>query len=48
MRILNLRPQLYTKDVKATLDFYTTLLGFSVISYDEKWDWISLQHNGVE
>jgi uncharacterized glyoxalase superfamily protein PhnB len=43
-----MRPMLRTKDLRATVDFYTTRLGFRCDSYSEKDGWASLRRDSVE
>jgi len=36
---------LWTDDIKTTLQFYTTILGFTVTNYSEEWGWAHLQRD---
>jgi catechol 2,3-dioxygenase-like lactoylglutathione lyase family enzyme len=42
-----LKPILYTRELKATIDFYTSSLGFTVNGGNES-DWISLERDLAE
>jgi len=42
MSITELRPMLWTEDLKGTLDFYTRVLGFSASEVNEEWGWGNL------
>ncbi|MFT3978862.1 MAG: VOC family protein [Ferruginibacter sp.] len=43
-----LRPILYTKDIRSTIEFYTGTLGFLLLEYNEAWQWASLKKDEVE
>lgn len=43
-----LKPMLYTKELKATVDFYTGILGFECAAFEEEWGWASLKKDDVE
>lgn len=43
-----LRPILYTIDIKQTIEFYTNLLGFELMEYNEAWQWASLKKDDVQ
>ncbi|MEN9684810.1 MAG: hypothetical protein RLZZ28_596 [Bacteroidota bacterium] len=45
MEFERLTPMLWTNDVKASIDFYTKLLGFTLDEYNEEWEWCHL-HKG--
>ena len=50
MKLLNLRPMLRTEDVRATVRFYTEVLGFQVTGHmeeDGELAWASLELDGV-
>ena len=36
-----------TEKLVETVEFYTTMLGFTCESYEEEWGWASLQKDGV-
>ena len=38
-KALNLSPMLETKDMQATLQFYTEVLGFKCDTFSEEWGW---------
>jgi len=37
---------LWTADIKATMQFYTAVLGFTVTNYNEDWGWVHLERGG--
>lgn len=39
---------LWTHELKASIDFYTSMLGFTCGEYSEDWGWASLQRDGIE
>ena len=39
---------LRTNDIKATIDFYTSVIGFTCSNYHEEWGWASLERDGLE
>jgi len=43
----SLRPILYTNSIQGTIDFYTSVLGFTLMEYNEEWKWASLQKEQV-
>jgi uncharacterized glyoxalase superfamily protein PhnB len=47
MKLDRLTPMLWTNDLKATLDFYQTVLGFELDEYNEGWGWCHLHRNSV-
>ena len=47
MRLTFLRPLLRTDNIKATIEFYTGILGFTLVEYNEGWGWASLNKNDV-
>ena len=47
MRLTFLRPLFRTDNIKATIDFYIGILGFTLIEYNEGWGWASLQKDDV-
>jgi len=48
MKIRSLTPMLKTKDIKSTIEFYTSLLGFHCNDFNEEWGWASLSKDGIE
>jgi uncharacterized glyoxalase superfamily protein PhnB len=47
MKLTDLRPLLWTPDVKATITFYTDILGFTCDAHDEEIGWASLSRDAV-
>lgn len=47
MKLTDLRPLMWTKDIPGTIDFYTKTLGFAVDAYDEDLGWASLSRDGI-
>lgn len=48
MKLTHLRPMLWTVELKETIDFYTSILGFVCAEYNEDWGWASLYKDSVE
>ena len=48
MPLTHLRPMIWSKELKATIDFYTQRLGFTCGEYNEEWDWAALHRDEVE
>jgi uncharacterized glyoxalase superfamily protein PhnB len=48
MKLLEIKPMLYTKQVKETVEFYQDILGFSCINYMDDWTWAVLSRGNVE
>ena len=48
MKLLALRPILWTKDFDETLDFYTVILDFSIENKNDDWGWASLKKDDIE
>jgi catechol 2,3-dioxygenase-like lactoylglutathione lyase family enzyme len=48
MKLKNLRPMLWTSDLKGSIDFYTTVLGFRCDEFNDDWGWASLSRDDVE
>jgi len=48
MSLQAIKPMLYTRQVKETVDFYTTVLGFTCENYVEDWSWAAFSRDGVE
>ena len=42
MQFSTLTPMLYTMELKATLQFYTNTLGFTVDTFNEEWGWLHM------
>lgn len=47
-RYLAIKPMLYTEQIKETITFYTDVLGFTCIAFDEERGWASLTKDHVE
>jgi uncharacterized glyoxalase superfamily protein PhnB len=47
MTLKNIAPMLWTRELKATADFYVETLGFSCNQFREDWGWASLRRDGV-
>lgn len=47
MRLTSLRPMIWTKDLQGTVDFYTTVLEFSLDELNDDWGWASLHKDDV-
>src|SRR5438128_2466232 len=47
MKLQFLRPMLWTKDLQATVDFYTQVLEFTLDELNEDWGWASLHKDDV-
>jgi hypothetical protein len=39
---------LYTRQVRDTVDFYITNLGFTCVGYDEHWGWATVSRDEIE
>jgi catechol 2,3-dioxygenase-like lactoylglutathione lyase family enzyme len=48
MSLQNLRPMLWTEDLAGTVDFYTSVLGFTANELNDEWGWASLSKDNVE
>jgi hypothetical protein len=48
MKFAKLRPVIYSKQVKYTVEYYIEMLGFTCNGYTEDWSWASLSHDEVE
>ncbi len=48
MKLTEIRPMLSTKQVKETVNFYITNLGFTCEAYNEEWGWASCRRDDVE
>ena len=40
---IGLKPTLYTKELTETVAFYTDVLGFECLAFEEEWGWTSLK-----
>jgi uncharacterized glyoxalase superfamily protein PhnB len=47
MKLTELRPMIWTEDLKATVDFYTETLGFTCVAIMEDRGWASLRRDTV-
>ncbi|MGH7597891.1 MAG: VOC family protein [bacterium] len=47
MKFHELTPMLYTTNLKESVEFYTTLLGFQCDSMSEDWGWASVKRDSV-
>ena len=47
MRLTFLRPMLWTEDLDATIEFYTSIVGFILRERNDDWGWASLQCDDV-
>ena len=47
MKLTNLRPMLWTEDLTGSVDFYTSVLGFTANEFNEDWGWASLSKDDV-
>ena len=47
MKLREVRPMLRTKDLKGTVEFYTTRLGFECEARSEDWGWASMKRDDV-
>ncbi len=43
-----LTPMLYTEDLRGTIEFYSTLLGFECTACNEEWGWAQVRRDEVE
>jgi hypothetical protein len=48
MKLVALRPVIYSKQVKYTVEYYIEMLGFTCNGYTEDWSWASLSRDEVE
>ena len=44
----SLKPILYTRALSDTVKFYTEVLGFACVAFEEVWGWASLQKDTIE
>ena len=47
MKLTGLRPMLWTKDLQASIDFYTQVLEFTLDESNDDWGWASLHKDDV-
>lgn len=47
MKFSRLTPMLWTNDLKATMEFYTSVLDFTVNEFNEEWGWCSMSKDDV-
>ena len=47
MKLTELRPMLWTEDLKGSVDFYVNVLGFTCDEISEEWGWASLSKDDV-
>ena len=47
MKLNEIRPMLWTKDLKGSVDFYATVLGFRCDALNEEWGWASVSCDNV-
>jgi catechol 2,3-dioxygenase-like lactoylglutathione lyase family enzyme len=47
MKLTELRPMLWTESLQETIDFYTTVLGFTADEVNDDWGWASLSKDAV-
>lgn len=48
MKLNHLRPILWTREMKESIDFYTHILGFTCAEYNEDWGWAELHHDHIQ
>lgn len=48
MALKNITPMLYTREVRATVDFYINNLGFTCVGYADDWSWATVSRDEVE
>ena len=47
MSVTELRPMMWTEDLKGSIDFYVNILGFTADEVSEEWGWATLSIDGV-
>jgi len=47
MKLQELTPMLYTANLRGTVEFYTTVLGFHCEALSEDWGWASVRRDSV-
>jgi uncharacterized glyoxalase superfamily protein PhnB len=48
MKLLAVTPLLRTKDIQATIDFYTSQLGFVCKNYSNEWGWALVTRDDID
>ena len=48
MQLQELTPMLWVNDVRATIDYYVTVLGFEEANYVADWDWGAVERDNVK
>ena len=48
MKLLALRPMLWTAEIQATIEFYTKTLGFTCGEKNDEWGWAAMHKDEVE
>ena len=47
MKLTELRPMLWSEDLKGSVDFYVNSLGFTADEFNEEWGWASLSRDDI-
>src|SRR2546430_16868503 len=47
MKLLNLRPMIWVDNVKVTINYYKTILGFTESDFVESWHWGWVKRDGI-
>lgn len=47
-KLKEIRPMLWTKQLKESVDFYTNKLGFNCDAFDENWGWAVVHRDTIE
>jgi uncharacterized glyoxalase superfamily protein PhnB len=47
MKLIDLRPMLWTDKLHETIDFYVETLGFAVDEQNDEWGWASLSRDNI-
>lgn len=48
MKYKRLTPMLWTEDLQASIAFYTQILGFTCVEFNEEWQWAALHLDAIE
>ncbi|HLK30013.1 MAG TPA: VOC family protein [Puia sp.] len=48
MKLTYLRPMIAVADLKATLDYYSQVLNFTILHHREDWGWASVEKDDVQ
>ena len=48
MKLLSLRPMIWSRELQHTIDFYTQVLGFTCVEYNDDWGWAVLKSDDIE